>query len=109
MDGPWQMGSKTPYEYGRLAKETAKMMKWVDDSIELVACGSSNTMMPTFAEWEAVVLEEAYDHVDYISLHNYWSKIGLDTQSYLAGGLIMDDFIQSVVAICDYVKAKKKK
>lgn len=108
MDGPWQMGSKTPYEYGRLAKETAKMMKWVDDSIELVACGSSNTMMPTFAEWEAIVLEEAYDHVDYISLHNYWSKIGLDTQSYLAGGLVMDDFIQSVVAICDYVKAKKR-
>ncbi|HSK68616.1 MAG TPA: alpha-L-arabinofuranosidase, partial [Candidatus Limnocylindria bacterium] len=37
MDGPWQMGQKTAYEYGRVANEAAKMMKWVDPSIELVA------------------------------------------------------------------------
>ena len=37
MDGPWQMGAKTAYEYGRTANEAAKMMKWVDPSIELVA------------------------------------------------------------------------
>ena len=41
MDGPWQMGHKTAREYGRTANESAKMMKWVDPSIELVACGSS--------------------------------------------------------------------
>src|SRR5262245_55718660 len=28
MDGPWQIGHKTAYEYGRLAKETAKVMRW---------------------------------------------------------------------------------
>ena len=27
MDGPWQLGAKTPVEYGRLAAETAKAMK----------------------------------------------------------------------------------
>lgn len=108
MDGPWQMGRKTAYEYGRLASETAKMMKWVDPSIELVACGSSKMIMPTFAEWEATVLDETYDQVDYLSLHNYWGNFDGDTPSYLAGGLLMDDFIQSVVSICDYVKAKKR-
>ena len=41
MDGDWQMGHKTAFEYGRAANEAAKMMKWVDPSIELVACGSS--------------------------------------------------------------------
>ena len=30
MDGPWQMGHKTALEYGRIANESAKMMKWVD-------------------------------------------------------------------------------
>lgn len=30
MDGPWQICSKTPYEYGRIACETAKLMKWTD-------------------------------------------------------------------------------
>ncbi|MHC4715060.1 MAG: alpha-N-arabinofuranosidase, partial [Planctomycetota bacterium] len=41
MDGAWQIGHKTAEEYGRLACETAKAMKWVDPTIELVACGSS--------------------------------------------------------------------
>ncbi|MDF2844866.1 MAG: abfA [Herbinix sp.] len=108
MDGPWQMGRKTAYEYGRIASETAKMMKWVDPKIELVACGSSNMKMPTFADWEATVLTEAYNEVDYISLHHYWGNFEGDTKSYLAGGILMDDFIKSVVAICDYVKAKKR-
>ena len=30
MDGPWQMGHKTATEYGRVAKEAAKMMRWID-------------------------------------------------------------------------------
>ncbi|MBN2859424.1 MAG: alpha-N-arabinofuranosidase, partial [Sphaerochaetaceae bacterium] len=30
MDGPWQVGQKTPYEYGRLANETAKALKLFD-------------------------------------------------------------------------------
>lgn len=35
MDGPWQIGHKTAHEYGRLAAETAKVMKWTgpDDRI----------------------------------------------------------------------------
>ena len=65
MDGPWQIGAKTADEYGRLATETAKAMKLVDDSIELVLCGSSSSKMPTFGEWEYTVLEHAYDYVDY--------------------------------------------
>ena len=48
MDGPWQIGGKTAEEYGRIATETAKVMKWVDPSIELVACGSSGSGMATF-------------------------------------------------------------
>ena len=27
MDGPWEIGRKTPYEYGRLAAETGRVMK----------------------------------------------------------------------------------
>ena len=57
MDGHWQIGHKTADEYGRLAVETAKVIKWVDPSIELVACGSSNLGMPTFGEWELTVLD----------------------------------------------------
>jgi len=108
MDGPWQMGAKTADEYGRIAAEAAKMMKWTDNSIELVACGSSSCEMPTFASWEATVLEHTYEHIDYLSLHRYYNNSKNDIKSYLAQSLDMDNFIKSVTAICDYVKAKKR-
>ncbi|PYG89038.1 alpha-N-arabinofuranosidase [Ruminiclostridium sufflavum DSM 19573] len=107
MDGPWQIGAKTAQEYGRLACETAKMMKWVDPEIELVACGSSGSGMPTFGQWEATVLENTYEHVDYISLHTYYGNADNDIKNFLARTLDMDAFIKAVAATCDYVKAKK--
>ncbi len=108
MDGPWQIGAKTAEEYGRLACETAKVMKWVDPSIELVACGSSNSGMPTFARWEATVLEHTYEHVDYISLHTYYGNHDGDTANFLARSMDMEAFIKAVISTCDYVKAKKR-
>ena len=108
MDGPWQMGMKTAYEYGRIANESSKLMKWVDNSIETVLCGSSSREMHTFGQWEATALEEAYDNVDYISLHQYYGNHAADTPSFLAKSLAMEDFIYSVICTCDYVKAKKR-
>lgn len=108
MDGPWQIGHKTAYEYGRLAAETAKVMKWVDPSIELVACGSSNRGMRTFPEWEATVLEQTYEYVDYISLHTYYGNQENDLGNFLAKSLDMDEFIRTVIATVDYVRAKKR-
>jgi len=108
MDGPWQIGAKTAAEYGRIAEETAKAMRWVDPSIELVVCGSSNSKMATFPEWEATVLDHTYEHVDYISLHTYYGNKEGDTANFVAKSLNMDEFIRTVVATADYVKAKKR-
>lgn len=108
MDGPWQIGHKTAEEYGRLAAETGKVMKLVDPTIELVTCGSSHINMPTFPEWEATTLEHTYDVADYISLHQYYGNRNNDTASYLAYTLAMDEFIKTVIATCDYIKAKKR-
>ena len=108
MDGPWQIGAKTAQEYGRIACETAKIMKELDPEIELVACGSSGLGMPTFGQWEATILENTYEYVDYVSLHSYYSNAEEDTPTFLACSLDMDQFIKSVAAICDYVKAVKR-
>ena len=108
MDGPWQMGQKTAYEYGRTANEAAKMMKWVDERIELVACGSSHTDMPTFGSWEREMLEQCYDNVDYVSLHRYYGNPTNDTPGFLARSMDMDSFIKTVVSICDAVGGTKK-
>ena len=107
MDGPWQIGHKTAEEYGRLANETAKVLKGIDPSIELVVCGSSNSGMPTFGDWEATVLDHCYDSVDYVSMHTYYGDRDRDPETFLANNLDMDRFITDVANICDFVKAKK--
>lgn len=108
MDGSWQIGGKTAEEYGRLAFESAKVMKWVDPTIELVACGSSFISMPTFPSWEATVLDYTYDYIDYISMHQYYTNHENDTANFLAKTMDMDLFIKSVISTCDYIKAKKR-
>ena len=107
MDGPWHVGHKTAQEYARVAHEAGKVMKWIDPTIELVACGSSNLNMPTFGDWERTVLEEAYDTVDYLSLHQYYGNPDDDTPHFLARSAHMDDFIRTVISICDAVQGKK--
>lgn len=108
MDGPWQIGHKTADEYGRLAAETANVLKGIDPSVELVVCGSSGTGMPTFGEWEYTVLDHCYDNVDYISLHAYYGDHTHDSETFLASNMDMDRFITDVASICDSVKAKKR-
>jgi len=108
MDGPWQVGQKTPYEYGRLANETAKALKLFDPECELVVCGSSSRDMPTFPEWERIVLDETYENVDYLSLHIYLKNPEDDLATYMASPLGMDDFIETVVKTADFIKAKKR-
>ncbi len=107
MDGPWQICHKTAYEYGRVANEAAKLMKWVDPSIEVVACGSSSREMKTYGEWEYEMLGECYDEIDYVSLHRYYGNKENDTPAFLARSVELDHFIREVASICDAVGAKK--
>jgi alpha-N-arabinofuranosidase len=107
-DGPWQMGAKTATEYGRVAVEAAKMMRWIDPRIELAVCGSSGRNMPTFGAWEETVLEHTFEQVEYISLHTYINNYKGDTHALLAAPDLMDLFIDEVVAIADAVAAKRR-
>ena len=84
MDGPWQMEYKTATAYGAVAREAAKMMRWIDPTIELAACGSSARNMPTFGHWEDTVIEHTFDHAEYISLHTYLNNYKEDTAAFLA-------------------------
>ncbi|MFH8251372.1 alpha-N-arabinofuranosidase [Microbacterium sp. B2969] len=105
MDGPWQLGHSTAEEYARLAGTTAAAMRQIDPDLELVVCGSSGAGMPTFGEWERVVLEKTYENVDFISCHAYYEPKGGDYAGFLASGVNMDRFIEAVVATADSVKA----
>lgn len=108
MDGPWQICRKTATEYGRVAQEAGKVMKWVDPSIELAACGSSQRAMPTYASWEYEVLDHCFNEVDFISLHAYFLNDKKDTREYFSVIENLDSFITEVAAICDAVAAKRR-
>lgn len=107
MDGPWQICHLDAADYGKKARETAKIMKWIDDKIDLVVCGSATSLMPTYPEWDRIVLEHTYEHVDYLSLHRYYENLGNETD-FLASFVDMDRFIRNVVSTVDYVKSLKR-
>ncbi len=88
--------------------EAAKMMRRIDGSIELAACGSSGRKMATFGAWEDTVLEHAFDHVEFISLHTYLNNYAGDTAAFFASPDLMDSFIDEVVAIADAVAARRR-
>lgn len=108
MDGPWQVGHKTAEEYGRLANETAKTLRAFDKSLQLIVCGSSNSDMKTYPEWERIVLEHTYETVDHISLHMYFANRAKNTADYLALNHKLDDYIATVGSVIRMVKANKR-
>jgi len=108
LDGPWQTGHKTAQEYGLLAAATARALRSAEPGLELVACGSSSSSMPTFGSWETTLLEHAYDVVDYVSCHAYYEELDGDLGSFLASAADMDHFVDSVVATADAVGARRR-
>lgn len=110
MDGHWQLGSweKNPTGYGTLCHEASKAMKWIDASIETVVCGSSASFMDHYPEWEAKVMDQCYDTVDYLALHHYHIAKPGDTLSLLGGALYYEDFINTEAAMLDYIQAKHR-
>jgi alpha-N-arabinofuranosidase len=112
MDGPWQIGQLQAREYGRKARDAAKQMRVIDPDLQLIACGSSGTFMPTYLVWDREVLEECYDQVDGVSLHAYYGNTrewsGNSAARYLAMNLDMDRHIHEVGAVCDYVQGLQR-
>ena len=112
MDGPWQIGHMTATEYGLKAQDAARQMRYVDSSVQLIACGSSGPFMPTYLEWDREVLEQCYDYVDGLSLHRYFGntpdETGGSSEKYLALNLTMDRQIAETLAVCDLVRGHKR-
>jgi alpha-N-arabinofuranosidase len=113
MDGWWQIGHMSAFEYGMKAADAARQMRAVDPSfsLQLVACGSSGPGMPTYLEWDREVLEQCYDYVDGLSLHRYFENAepsGGDSAKFLAMNLSMEKQIAETIAVCDLVRGHKR-
>ncbi len=110
MDGPWQLGSwdLDPRSYGVMVNETSKACKWIDERIETAVCGSSAPFMEHFPLWDETALDACYDTVDYLSIHHYHSAQPGDFKALLGGAEYYEDFINTEVAMIDYVQSKHR-
>ncbi|MFR7573639.1 MAG: hypothetical protein ACLUVM_13555 [Blautia faecis] len=105
--GRWDI--KLRHEYGRVAAETARLMKFMDPEVETVACGSSNLDNAyIWSSWEYTVLDECLRSGGLsFPASVLWQCMLMTPPIFLQAPKGMDDFISGVVIICDAVKAKK--
>ncbi len=109
MDGIWQIGNLPAEEYARKAREVSKLIKIIDPEIKTTLVGSSAPDLPTYPQWEKTVLEEAYEFVDYISLHRYYMETpDGKNESYLGQYKDLERYISTVWGIVLETKERKK-
>jgi alpha-N-arabinofuranosidase len=102
--GPWQIGHKNAHDYATIGVEFAKVMKRMDPSIQLVACGSGDP------DWDRPVLEALVDQVDYISAHHYTVSDDLKDYYDILGGVTqMEDTIRTSGMVAETVSQKAHK
>lgn len=116
MDGPWQLGHTDAQGYAERARAAGQLMKLVDPSIELVACGSCAPEMPTYLEWDRIVLERLTEPIlpgfrpiaDHLSTHRYVRRGSETLHDYLAVGLDVERQIDALDAVCRLVRARRR-
>ncbi len=104
MDGPWQMGHRTAEDYGKFALEAAKLMKWTDPNIKLIAAGSSNYNNGIdWIGWNRTVLDFLKTHADYLSMHMYVGNTANNFDDFLASSLTLQDRIKTTEGVINGV------
>jgi alpha-N-arabinofuranosidase len=102
MDGPWQMGHRSAEDYGKFALEAAKLMKWTDPNVKLIAAGSSNFGAGVdWTAWNRTILDFLKDHVDYLSMHTYVGNPENQFGDFLASSLELDERIKIAEGVID--------
>jgi alpha-N-arabinofuranosidase len=96
VDGHWQIGYKKPEEYARAFTEFGKVMKWVDPGIKLVASAISD-WKGELVERLRLLLEQAGDLIDYLSLHWYIGNAANDFEAYMA----VSELLEARLSACE--------
>lgn len=110
MDGSWQVCSKSAEDYSKLAVDAAKIIKWISPQAKTVACGSCSPLSQTFPSWDKTVLHTAFDYIDYISMHAYYTYPTKDhsLSEFLASGRNFDDYIKCGIKLIKEEKRRRK-
>ena len=100
MDGGWQMGHRNAEDYSKFALEAAKLMKWTDPNIKLIAAGSSNFGPGAdWTGWNRTVLDYLKNHADYLALHTYVGNPNNDYYDFLTSSIQLGERIKTAEGI----------
>lgn len=109
IDGPWQLGHKNSEDYVKFAREAGKAMRRADESIQLIASGSSNFGgNADWIGWNRDVLEGLKGEIDYISLHTYIGNRENDFERFLAASQEIDYRIEVVDGMIQAAKSGRR-
>lgn len=100
------MGHKSPEDYAKVAIEAAKLMRWIDKDIKLIASGSSN-YDADWNKWNRTILDEMYNYIDYISLHHYAHNTS-DYYTNLTNTIEVENYIRIVEQQIKEAKMKSR-
>lgn len=110
MDGFWQLGHLNAEDYSKKAREAAKLMRHTDPDIKLIACGSSNYRPDASPnKWNAKILKELRDVVDYIALHMYVGNPDDNYYNFLSTPLVLEERTKIVEGMIDRQMAKAER
>lgn len=102
MDGFWQMGHMNAEDYSKKAREAAKLMKLTSPDIKLIAAGSSNYRSEADPnEWNATILRELRDVIDYIALHMYVGNPDNNYYNFVSTPLVLEERTRVVKGLID--------
>ncbi|HTR80219.1 MAG TPA: alpha-N-arabinofuranosidase, partial [Bacteroidota bacterium] len=104
VDGsPWELGYKDADDYVKIAREAAKAMRSVDNTIRFVASGSSYyESTGKWVEWNRKVLAGLGDMIQYLSIHRYWDR---SNDYYTFMGQSAMDFEEKIRVTADEIDA----
>lgn len=107
VDGPWQIGYKTPQEYARAFTEFGKVMKWTDPSIKLFASAVS-LWEGEVNERAQLLVEKAGQLIDYMALHWYVGNPDNDFEKYMTVSELIETRLSSYEGLIRAVCLEKK-
>jgi alpha-N-arabinofuranosidase len=95
VDGFWQIGHKSADEYGKTALEFAKVMKWFDPSIKIIASGSSDWEKDWGINWDYKICKYLSEWTDYIGIHLYVGNRERDFKKYMGISEVIEKRIEN--------------
>ncbi len=96
--GDWEMGAKTAAEWGRFVVESAKMMKRVDPSIQLLAAALPDV------DWTLNLLREAGKYLSMVSIHGYYDRLSQkDEPSGYAAAVVRGGRVEQAICLTEQI------